>query len=159
MVTTIAFDAVGVTAGIANHYIHVFSTHTGSLARTLIGHELGVGPSTCLLGGALDPQPSHNPSGLAASGGGILETVDGPILLLHNRAPAGAQVLGPQGLDHLLPSSMCTVLALDTQYPPIIQVPLRPKQTRRYDDRTGDHGHCPRHPVWHDRICLGKDNV
>ena len=124
VVTSVALDADWLVAGLANHRIHVFSTHTGSLVRTLVGHELGVWAVDLVSrGGALDPshpQPPHNPNGLAASGGGILEVVDGPTLLLHNRAPAGAQVLDPQGLDHLLPPSMRAVLALDAQYPPAL---------------------------------------
>jgi F-box and WD-40 domain protein CDC4 len=123
VVTSVALDADWLVAGLANHRIHVFSTHTGSLVRTLVGHELGVWAVDLVSrGGALDPShpqpPPHNPSGLAASGGGIPDVVDGPALLLHNRAPAGAQVLDPQGLDHLLPPSMRAVLALDAQYPP-----------------------------------------
>jgi hypothetical protein len=86
-------------------------------ARTLIGHELGIWAVDLVSrGGALDPShpqpPSHNPSGLAASGVSVPEVVDGPSLLLHNQAPAGAQVL-----DHLLPPSMRAVLALDAQFP------------------------------------------
>jgi F-box and WD-40 domain protein CDC4 len=92
--------------------------------RTLVGHELGVWAVDLISrGGALDPShpqpPLHNSSGLAASGG-IPEVVDAPSLLLHNRAPAGAQVLDPQGLHHLLPPSMRAVLALDAQYPPTV---------------------------------------
>ena len=126
VVTSVALDEDWLVAGLANHRIHVFSTHTGSLVRTLVGHELGVWAVDLVSrGGALDPShpqpPPHNPSGLAASGGGIPEVVDGPTLLLHNRAPAGAQVLDPQGLDHLLPPSMRAVLALDAQYPPTVR--------------------------------------
>lgn len=124
VVTSVALDADWLVAGLANHRIHVFSTHTGSLVRTLVGHELGVWAVDLVSrGGALDPShpqpPPYNPSGLAVSGG-IPDVVDGPTLLLHNRAPAGAQVLDPQGLDHLLPPSMRAVLALDAQYPPTV---------------------------------------
>jgi F-box and WD-40 domain protein CDC4 len=124
VVTSVALDADWLVAGLANHRIHVFSTHTGSLVRTLVGHELGVWAVDLVSrGGALDsshPQPPLYPSSLAANGGGIPEVVDGPALLLHNRAPAGAQVLDPQGLDHLLSPSMRAVLALDAQYPPTV---------------------------------------
>ena len=125
VVTSVALDADWLVAGLANHRIHVFSTHTGSLVRTLVGHELGVWAVDLVSrGGALDPShpqpPPHNPSSLAASGGGIPEVIDGPALLLHNRAPAGAQLLDPQGLDHLLPPSMRAALALDAQYPPTV---------------------------------------
>jgi len=121
VVTSVALDADWLVAGLANHRIHVFSTHTGSLVRTLVGHELGVWAVDLVSrGGALDPShpqtSSHNPSGSAVSGG-VPEVVDGPALLLHNRAPAGAQVIDPQGLDHLLPPSMRAALALDAQYP------------------------------------------
>ena len=52
---------------------------------------------------------------------GIPKVTDGPALLaLHNCAPAGAQVLNPQGLDHLLPPSMHAALALDARYPPTL---------------------------------------
>jgi WD40 repeat protein len=141
VVTSVALDADWLVAGLANHRIHIFSTHTGSLVRTLVGHELGVWAVDLVSrGGALDPShpqpPPHNSSGLAASSGGIPEVVDGPSLLLHNRAPAGAQVLDPQGLDHLLPPSMRAVLALDAQYPPTVHTyeqedgPIRPESAR-----------------------------
>ncbi|KAH9988574.1 WD40-repeat-containing domain protein [Russula vinacea] len=42
VVTSVALDADWLVAGLANHRIHIFSTHTGSLVRTLVGHELGV---------------------------------------------------------------------------------------------------------------------
>jgi F-box and WD-40 domain protein CDC4 len=70
-------------------------------------------------------------------GGGVPEVIDGPALLLHNRAPAGAQVLDPQGLDHLLPPSMRASLALDAQYPPAMhthqQEDLRRSKSARSD--------------------------
>jgi len=128
VVTSVALDADWLVAGLANHRIHIFSTHTGSLVRTLVGHELGVWAVDLVSrGGSLDPAhtqpPPHNPhnSSSTTTNGGILpEVADGPALLLHNRAPAGAQVLDPQGLDHLLPPSMRAALALDAQYPPTV---------------------------------------
>ncbi|KAH9034922.1 WD40-repeat-containing domain protein [Lactarius hengduanensis] len=42
VVTSVALDADWLVAGLANHRIYVFSTHTGLLVRTLVGHELGV---------------------------------------------------------------------------------------------------------------------
>jgi F-box and WD-40 domain protein CDC4 len=125
VVTSVALDADWLVAGLANHRIHVFSTHTGSLVRTLVGHELGVWAVDLVSrGGALDPShsqsPHHNSSSTPVSGGGVAEVVDGPALLQHNRAPPGAQVLDPQGLDHLLSPSMRAALALDAQYPPIV---------------------------------------
>ena len=120
VVTSVALDANWLVAGLANHRIHVFSTHTGSLVRTLVGHELGVWAVDLVShGGALDPSHPAHPSAQAMGGGGVPEVPDGPALLLHNRAPAGAQVLDPQGLDHLLPPSMRAALALDAQYPPM----------------------------------------
>jgi F-box and WD-40 domain protein CDC4 len=125
VVTSVALDADWLVAGLANHRIYVFSTHTGSLVRTLVGHELGVWAVDLIShGGALDP--SHPPPPPLNTGGtlgpsSIPEVADGPgIPPLHNRTPAGAQVLDPQGLDHLLPPSMRAALALDVRYPPIL---------------------------------------
>jgi F-box and WD-40 domain protein CDC4 len=42
VVTSVAIDAEWIVVGLANHRIHVFSNKTGLLARTLIGHTLGV---------------------------------------------------------------------------------------------------------------------
>ena len=128
VVTSVALDANWLVAGLANHRIHVFSTHTGSLVRTLVGHELGVWAVDLVShGGVLDPShpspPSSNPGGVMG-GNGVPEVPDGPALLLHNRAPAGAQVLDSKGLDHLLPPSMRAALALDAQYPPIAQASI-----------------------------------
>lgn len=124
VVTSVALDADWLVAGLANHRIHIFSTHTGSLVRTLVGHELGVWAVDLVSrGGALEPAhprpPPHNHtlSGSTTNGGSIPEVSDGPALLLHNRMPAGSQVLDPQGLDHLLSPSMRAALALDVQYP------------------------------------------
>lgn len=129
VVTSVALDADWLVAGLANHRIHIFSTHTGSLVRTLVGHELGVWAVDLVSrGGALDPthpRPPphnlHNSSSTAMNGSSFPEVADGPALLLHNRAPAGAQVLDPQGLDHLLPPSMRAALALDAQYSPTVR--------------------------------------
>lgn len=123
VVTSVALDADWLVAGLANHRIHIFSTHTGSLVRTLVGHELGVWAVDLVSrGGALDPAhprpPPQNPGTSTTNGGSFPDVADGPALLLHNRAPAGAQVLDPQGLDHLLPPSMRAALALDAQYTP-----------------------------------------
>jgi hypothetical protein len=123
VVTSVALDADWLVAGLANHRIHIFSTHTGSLVRTLVGHELGVWAVDLVSrGGALDPShplpPPHNPGSSATNGGNFPDVADGPALLLHNRAPAGAQILDPQGLEHLLPPPMRAALALDAQYPP-----------------------------------------
>jgi hypothetical protein len=124
VVTSVALDADWLVAGLANHRIHIFSTHTGSLVRTLVGHELGVWAVDLVSrGGALDPAhprpPPHNPGTSTTNGGSFPDVADGPALLLHNRAPAGAQALDPQGLDHLLPPSMRAALALDVQYPSV----------------------------------------
>src|SRR5260370_9747308 len=124
VVTSVALDADWLVAGLANHRIHVFSTHTGSLVRTLVGHELGVWAVDLVSrGGALDPShpqpPPHNPSGLAAGGGGIPEGVGGPALLLHNRAPARAQVLDPPGPDPHQPPPSRAALPLAARYPPM----------------------------------------
>jgi F-box and WD-40 domain protein CDC4 len=126
VVTSVALDADWLVAGLANHRIHVFSTHTGSLVRSLIGHELGVWAVVLVSrGGSLDPShhksSPHNSSGTTVNGGGVPEMVDGPALLLNNRAPAGTQVHDPQGLDHLLAPSMRAALALDAQYSPTVQ--------------------------------------
>ncbi|KAK0224480.1 WD40 repeat-like protein [Armillaria nabsnona] len=42
VITSIALDDDWVVVGLANSRIHVFSTRTGVLARTLVGHESGV---------------------------------------------------------------------------------------------------------------------
>ncbi|KAJ3901986.1 WD40 repeat-like protein [Lentinula edodes] len=42
VVTSLALDEDWVVVGLANCRIHVFSARTGVLARTLVGHELGV---------------------------------------------------------------------------------------------------------------------
>ena len=131
VVTSVALDANWLVAGLANHRIHVFSTHTGSLVRTLVGHELGVWAVDLVShGGALDPShpppPSSNP-GEVLGGRGMPEVPvpDGRALLLHNRAPAGARVLDPHRLDHLLPPSMRAALALDAQCPPTPPAPTQ----------------------------------
>jgi len=146
VVTSVALDADWLIAGLANHRIHIFSTHTGSLVRTLVGHELGVWAVDLVSrGGALDPAhprpPLHNPhnsGGLTTNGGNFPEVADGPALLLHNRAPAGAQVLDPQGLDHLLPSSMRAALALDAQYPPTIPTYAQTNDSGRAESARSD---------------------
>ncbi|KAH9035019.1 WD40 repeat-like protein [Lactarius pseudohatsudake] len=142
VVTSVALDADWLVAGLANHRIYVFSTHTGSLVRTLVGHELGVWTVNLVShGGALDPShplpPSSNPGNMIC-GSGVPEVPDGPALLLHNRAPAGAQVLDPQGLDHLLPPSMRAALALDAQYPPIAPAPTQESGSSRAESARSD---------------------
>ena len=121
LVTSVALDADWFVAGLDNHHIYVFSKHTGSLVRTLVGHELGVlAVDLISRGGAL--APSHPPlppletSGTTLGPSSIPESADG----LYNSAPAGYQVLDPQGLDHLLPPSMRAALALDARYPPTL---------------------------------------
>ena len=42
VITSVALDSEWVVVGLANCKIHVFSAKTGVLARTLVGHELGV---------------------------------------------------------------------------------------------------------------------
>ncbi|KAG9087166.1 hypothetical protein FS749_003131 [Ceratobasidium sp. UAMH 11750] len=42
VVTSVAMDDEWIVVGLANHRIHVFSTRTGRLVRTLVGHTLGV---------------------------------------------------------------------------------------------------------------------
>lgn len=42
VVTSLALDSDWVVVGLAGSRIHVFSAHTGVLARTLVGHEAGV---------------------------------------------------------------------------------------------------------------------
>ncbi|KAG8742858.1 hypothetical protein FRC10_000837 [Ceratobasidium sp. 414] len=42
VVTSVAMDDEWIVVGLANHRINVFSTRTGLLVRTLIGHTLGV---------------------------------------------------------------------------------------------------------------------
>lgn len=42
VITSISLDKDWVVVGLANSRIHVFSASTGVLARTLVGHELGV---------------------------------------------------------------------------------------------------------------------
>ena len=140
VVTSVALDADWLVAGLANHRIHIFSTHTGSLVRTLVGHELGVWAVDLVSrGGALDPShPRHNSSGTPVSGGGVLEVVDGPALLQHNRAPPGAQVLDPQGLDHILSPSMRAALALDAQYPPIAHAYKQDDEINRSESARSD---------------------
>jgi F-box and WD-40 domain protein CDC4 len=127
VVTSVALDADWLVAGLANHRIHIFSTHTGALTRTLVGHELGVWAVDLVShGGAMDPShPSSPSSNPGANGVPEVPVPDGPALLLHNRAPAGAKVIHPQGLDHLLPPSMRAALALDAQYPPIVPAPVQ----------------------------------
>ncbi|KAJ3849904.1 WD40 repeat-like protein [Lentinula lateritia] len=55
VVTSLALDEDWVVVGLANCRIHVFSARTGVLARTLVGHELGVW-AVCLVhkGGYMD---------------------------------------------------------------------------------------------------------
>ncbi|CAE6483836.1 unnamed protein product [Rhizoctonia solani] len=42
VVTSVAMDDEWIVVGLANHRIHVFSSRTGRLVRTLVGHTLGV---------------------------------------------------------------------------------------------------------------------
>ncbi|KAJ7777327.1 WD40-repeat-containing domain protein [Mycena metata] len=42
VITSVALDADWVVVGLANSKIHVFSSRTGVLARTLVGHDAGV---------------------------------------------------------------------------------------------------------------------
>ncbi|KAJ1306488.1 hypothetical protein OPQ81_007491 [Rhizoctonia solani] len=42
VVTSVAMDDEWIVVGLANHRIHVFSSKTGRLVRTLVGHTLGV---------------------------------------------------------------------------------------------------------------------
>jgi F-box and WD-40 domain protein CDC4 len=96
IVTSIALNADWLVAGLANHHIYVFSTHTGSLMHTLVRHELGVWVVGLISHrGVLDsshpPPSSLNSDGATVGISGIPEVTDGPALLaLHNRAPAGA---------------------------------------------------------------------
>ena len=104
VVTSVALNADWLVAGLANHHIYVFSTHTGSLMHTLVGHELGVWAVDLIShGGVLDsshpPPSSLNSDGATVGVSGIPKVADGPALLaLHNRALAGTQVLDLQGL-------------------------------------------------------------
>ena len=145
VVTSVALDADWLVAGHADHRIYIFSTHTGSLVRTLVGHELGVWAVDLIShGGALDP--SHPPPPPLNTVGSIPEVADGPgIPSLHNCAPAGAQVLDPQGLDHLLPPSMRAALALDARYPPTLPTLTKgnapgPAEGARSDVAGATHG-------------------
>ena len=143
VVTSVALDADWLVAGLANHHIYVFSTHTGSLVHTLVGHELGVWTIGLISrGGALDPThlqpPPHSPSDRTMNGGGIPEMLDAPALLLHNRAPAGAKVLDPQGLDHLLSPTMRAALALDAQCPPAMPNCAQENDPRRAENARSD---------------------
>ncbi|KAJ7178607.1 WD40 repeat-like protein [Mycena crocata] len=49
VITSVALDKDWVVVGLANSKIHVFSSRTGVLARTLVGHESGVW-GVCLVG-------------------------------------------------------------------------------------------------------------
>ncbi|KAG6843553.1 hypothetical protein H0H87_003284, partial [Tephrocybe sp. NHM501043] len=42
VVTSLALDSEWIVVGLASSRIHIFSAHTGVLARTLVGHEAGV---------------------------------------------------------------------------------------------------------------------
>ncbi|KAI0047407.1 WD40 repeat-like protein [Auriscalpium vulgare] len=114
VVTSVALDGDWLVAGLANHRIHIFSTHTGVLVRTLIGHELGVWAVNLVSrGGAFDPTHFDHPYE-PRSPDDVPEVrtgIDG--MLRHNRAPAGSQRFEPKGLDHLLPPSMRVSLGLD----------------------------------------------
>jgi F-box and WD-40 domain protein CDC4 len=144
VVTSVALDADWLVAGLANHRIYVFSTHTGSLVRTLVGHELGVWAVDLISrGGALDPShpppPPRNRGGTTVGVTDTPEVADEPALLApHNRAPAGAQVLDPQGLDHLLPPSMRAALALDARYPPTLPTHVQGNVPGRAENARSD---------------------
>ncbi|KAI0057365.1 WD40 repeat-like protein [Artomyces pyxidatus] len=114
VVTSVALDADWLVVGLANHRIHVFSTHTGAMVRTLIGHELGVWAVNIVSrGGALDPRHTDSARALAdlPDVPEVQDGLDG--LLHHNRAPAGAEHIDADGLDHLLPPSMRAALGMD----------------------------------------------
>ncbi|KAH9077666.1 WD40 repeat-like protein [Lactarius deliciosus] len=121
VVTSVALDADWLVAGLVNHRIYVFSTHTGLLVRTLVGHELGVWTVNLVShGGALDPShplpPSSNPDEVICESG----------------------VLDPQGLDHLLPPSMRAALALDAQCPTIAPAPTQESGSSRAESARSD---------------------
>ncbi|KAJ7777324.1 WD40-repeat-containing domain protein [Mycena metata] len=55
VITSVALDADWVVVGLANSKIHVFSSRTGVLARTLVGHDAGVwGPNALVVSGGCD---------------------------------------------------------------------------------------------------------
>lgn len=60
VVTSLALDRDWIVVGLANSKIHIFSAKTGVLARTLVGHEMGVW-AVCLVskGGYLARPPAR----------------------------------------------------------------------------------------------------
>ncbi|KAJ7230553.1 WD40-repeat-containing domain protein [Mycena pura] len=75
VITSVALDQDWVVVGLANSKIHVFSSRTGVLARTLVGHDAGVW-GVCLIGrGGKRSSPCSasdgwgQPNSLVVSGG------------------------------------------------------------------------------------------
>lgn len=157
VVTSVALDTDWIVAGLANARIHVFSAHTGVLVRTLVGHELGVWAVNLVSAGggwSRDSSPSDDVSekkaerrgpGLSSTSGGGRSRTDaqegsGPgldHLLRHNRAPAGTNVVNPQGLDGLLPPSLRAALGLDAPRRYLGKMDAAAEARRKQDDVCG----------------------
>ncbi|KAJ3759119.1 WD40 repeat-like protein [Lentinula raphanica] len=71
VVTSLALDDDWVVVGLANCRIHVFSAHSGILARTLVGHDLGVW-AVCLVheGGYMGGPDLQDRNGQQTGGSG-----------------------------------------------------------------------------------------
>ncbi|KZV63327.1 WD40 repeat-like protein [Peniophora sp. CONT] len=119
-ITSAALSKSHLVVALANSRIHVFSARTGSVLRTLTGHDNGVWAVALVApGGGMDKR--HIGSGeklpdIAGVGGmgRVKEVRPGlEFQIRHNRAPAGSTIDNPRRLDHLLPPSMRRALALD----------------------------------------------
>ena len=62
VITSVALDSDWVVVGLANCKIYVFSAKTGVLARTLVGHELGVWAVNLVSRGGYWSTPDVSPS-------------------------------------------------------------------------------------------------
>lgn len=117
-ITSAALSKSHLVVALANSRIHVFSARTGSVLRTLTGHDNGVWAVALVApGGGLDRRHAgvrEALQGLPGGMGRVKEVRPGlESQIRHNRAPAGSSVDNPRRLDHLLPPSMRRALALD----------------------------------------------
>jgi F-box and WD-40 domain protein CDC4 len=87
VVTSLALDPDWTVVGLANSRIHIFSTRTGVLARTLIGHDSGVWAVHLVGAGGYWGEP--RPQSEQTEEGGTINMVPSPLLSLSDTARTG----------------------------------------------------------------------
>lgn len=111
VITSLALDSEWVVVGLANSRIHVFSAKTGVLARTLIGHQLGVW-GVCLVskGGRRGEEPGPGSGRRGRRGRSPVHDLSAGV------AGMGVNEEGT-GFDHLVTPSLRIALGLDAEGP------------------------------------------